>query len=215
MKTASHYTFTGPGRIVISRGAPRGAIGGYKIYRALAPTRDILGIEDQAEYRLRYRAEVLGILDPRQTWDELHKLAAGAEPVIQCFERPPFHANNWCHRRMAAEWFLETLGEVVDELEPETREQRQAILAAKLELKRVPPLADGTQPMIRTPLRPMVEAIRAEIDLFWKAVLVRINVVRNWSWMGAPDDVWDQLDVVEQAEWMELQERYRWVDATR
>jgi hypothetical protein len=208
MKTASHYTFTGPGRIVISRGAPRGAVGGYKIYRALAPTREILGIESFDEYRLRFRAEVLGILDPRATWDELHRLAGGAEPVIQCFERPPFTASNWCHRRMVAEWFLETLGEVVDELRPETREERQAHLDAKLRAQ----VAPGTK-RTGTPLRRMVEAVRAEIDRFWDAALARLGVTeRYWSWMGKPDEIWNRLDAGEQAEWLDLQERYRWVD---
>jgi hypothetical protein len=43
-------------------------------------------------------------------WGELHRLAVhrlagGAEPVLLCWERPPFTADNWCHRRMVAAWF--------------------------------------------------------------------------------------------------------------
>jgi hypothetical protein len=56
-------------------------------------------------------------LDPQQTWDQLHELAAGAEPVLLCWEQPPFTESNFCHRRMAATWFRRELGEVVDELQ--------------------------------------------------------------------------------------------------
>lgn len=116
MKTASHFTYFGPGRIVISRGTPRGQkSAGYRMFRKLAPTREILGIEDKAEYERRFRTEVLGVLDPQETWDELHRLADGAEPVLQCFEKPPLVGDNWCHRRMVADWFKETLGKDVPE----------------------------------------------------------------------------------------------------
>jgi hypothetical protein len=121
MKTASHFTYFGPGRIVISRGTPRGdKLAGYKIFKPLMPTRDILSISNQAQYRERYFEEVLGMLDPQRTWTELHWLAkqtepAGTEPVLLCFERPPFGPDNWCHRRMVADWFKETLGHDVPE----------------------------------------------------------------------------------------------------
>jgi hypothetical protein len=55
-------------------------------------------------------------LDPQHTWNQLHELAAGAEPVLLCWELPPFTASNWCHRRMAAAWFEDQLGIEVDEL---------------------------------------------------------------------------------------------------
>lgn len=117
MKTASHFTYFGPGRIVISLGAPRRVPGGYRIYRKLAPTREILHLSF-AEYRPRFLAEVLGSLDPAREWEHLHVLAAGAEPVLQCFERPPFTERNFCHRRMVAQWFEQSLGVEVPELEP-------------------------------------------------------------------------------------------------
>jgi hypothetical protein len=58
----------------------------------------------------------LGELSPRRVWDDLVRLAGGAEPVILCFEKPPFNEGNWCHRRMVAQWFEATLGEKVPEL---------------------------------------------------------------------------------------------------
>jgi hypothetical protein len=114
MKTASWFTWQGPGRIGISLGTPRfGVPAGYRLYRPLNPGRDFLHAP-LAEYQPRYMALLAG-LDPRKTWDELHQLAAGAEPILLCFERPPLHANNFCHRRMVADWFKAELGEEVPE----------------------------------------------------------------------------------------------------
>ena len=81
------------------------------MFRVLAPERHTLGM-DFEEYRQHYD-DILRNLDPRATWNELHKLAGGHEPVLLCFERPPFHRNNWCHRRMVAAWFAATLNEDV------------------------------------------------------------------------------------------------------
>jgi hypothetical protein len=211
MKTAAHSTFTGPGRICISIGNPRGVPGGYKMFRALAPSRDLLNScgNDQEAYRARFYSEILGALDPRETWDKLHALANGAEPVLQCFERPPFTCDNWCHRRMVADWFKETLGETVDELTPETREQRHERDRERLAAK----VAPGVDMRVGAPpLRPLVEAVRAEIDAWWKPILARLGEVRNWSWMGMPDRIRARLDFGQIAEWQILQARYTDVD---
>ncbi len=109
MQTASYFNYTGPGRIGISVGAPRGCPAGYRMYRALAPRRDMLAL-DQAAYRRIFFDEILGKLDPEQVVADLAALAGEYEPVLLCFERPPFTAQNWCHRRLCAEWFKETLG---------------------------------------------------------------------------------------------------------
>lgn len=113
MQTASFFTFTGPGRISIARYAPRGTPAGFRVYKALAPgpwfnsvTRD--------EYERRYALQ-LAALDPRQVYDELRALAGDAEPVLLCWERPPFTDTNWCHRRLVAAWLEEALGEHVME----------------------------------------------------------------------------------------------------
>lgn len=115
MKTASHFTYFGPGRIAISQGAPRGAKAGYKIYRKLAPTREMLKRHYKQE---EFVEKILGALDPAEQWDALHHLhGPDVEPVIQCFEKPPFTADNWCHRRLVAEWFENALGVSVPEVE--------------------------------------------------------------------------------------------------
>ena len=109
MKTASYFTFSGPGRIGISLGAPRGMKAGYRMNRSLAPTREMLHLDEPA-YRKAFFREILGPLDVVQIARDLHELANGFEPVLLCFEKPPFTPTNWCHRRMVAEWFHNELG---------------------------------------------------------------------------------------------------------
>ena len=61
-------------------------------------------------YREIYFLDIVGPLHAQTVWDELHELAGGAEPVLLCWEQPPFSAANWCHRRIVAEWFADKLG---------------------------------------------------------------------------------------------------------
>src|ERR1700739_4487553 len=72
----------------------------------------------------RLYGQILAGLDPQRTYDELVALMAPAEPVLLCYEVPPFSAlqpipqaglttigrQTWCHRRLVAVWFQETLG---------------------------------------------------------------------------------------------------------
>lgn len=106
--TSSWHDYKGTGRIGICRGNPRGQPAGYRMYKALAPTWDIMNnTKNQAEYRERFFAEVLGPLDPRQVLTDIAKLANGETPFLLCFEKIPLHDNNWCHRTMVAEWLNE------------------------------------------------------------------------------------------------------------
>ena len=114
MKTASYYSFKGPGRIGITVGTPRG-ISGLVFFRALAPHRNMLKGLTPEQYIERFD-DILRQLDPRETWDRLHELVSPLEPVLLCYERPPFTRQNWCHRRLVADWFKATLGEVVEEI---------------------------------------------------------------------------------------------------
>ena len=109
MKTASFKTYTGPGRISIACWEPRGTPAGYRRYPALAPTREMMRMPE-ARYRDIYFRDIVGHLDAQVVWDDLHALAGGAEPVLLCWEKPPFSAANWCHRRIVAEWFADKLG---------------------------------------------------------------------------------------------------------
>lgn len=114
MKTASFKTYDGPGRISIARYAPRGTPAGYRVYKPLAPGRWFNSVS-QDEYRKLFFKQ-LADLNPESVSVRLHELAGGHEPVLLCWEVPPFHANNWCHRRMVADWFLDKLGIQVEEV---------------------------------------------------------------------------------------------------
>ena len=117
MMTASFKTYTGPGRISIARWEPRRTPAGYRRYTALAPRKDMMRMDEEA-YRDVYFRDILGPLDPKQVWDELHGLAGDAEPVLLCWEKPPFSTKNWCHRRIVAEWFEREIGKIVSEHSP-------------------------------------------------------------------------------------------------
>lgn len=115
MKTGSFRTYQGPGRICIARYAPRGTPAGFKIYRALAPGSWFNSVTKE-EYIERFNAEILAPLNPQRVHDQLVTLAGDAEPVLLCYEVPPFTEKNYCHRRMVAEWFEKHLGIEVPEL---------------------------------------------------------------------------------------------------
>lgn len=116
MKTASFFTYAGPGRISIARYAPRNTPVGFRIHGALAPTQDMLKMI-KSLYLPRYSA-ILSALDPQETWDILHEKAGGHEPILLCWEKPPLTASNWCHRRLVAAWFEKRLGHHVEEYSP-------------------------------------------------------------------------------------------------
>jgi hypothetical protein len=116
MKTSCFALYQGPGRVCIARWAPRGTPAGYRMFAPLAPGPWFNKVPED-EYRRRYFGEILGPLDPRAVVADLERLAGGAEPVLLCWERPPFTATNWCHRRMVAEWLKSSIGLEVPELE--------------------------------------------------------------------------------------------------
>ncbi|MCL2822690.1 MAG: DUF488 domain-containing protein, partial [Polyangiaceae bacterium] len=115
MKTSCFAGYKGPGRICIARYAPRGTPAGYRVFKALAPGEWFKSVSKE-QYMVLYDGEILAPLDPQKTWDTLHELAGGVEPVLLCWEKPPLTADNWCHRRIVSEWFESRLGVVVPEL---------------------------------------------------------------------------------------------------
>ena len=119
MRTASFFTDTGPGRIGIARWAPRGAPIGFRVHRPLNPTAPMLKMA-RAEYEPLYQA-ILARLDPRRVVEDLDRLADPHEPVLPCWERPPFTEDHGCHRRMVAAWPERELGRVVPEVERSPR----------------------------------------------------------------------------------------------
>ena len=115
MKTACFFEYTGLGRVSIARFPPRGTPAGFRVYRALAPGPWFKSVSE-SEYRVRYGKQ-LAALDPRETYDALVELGGEAEPVLLCWERKADLAagTTFCHRRIVAAWFAESLGEAVDE----------------------------------------------------------------------------------------------------
>lgn len=120
MKTSNYFTYRGQGRVSISRTVPKGVPEGYHSFKQLAPGAWIFDQNEKLsrrEYHERYRREVLARLNPRMTYDALCRLTAPHEPVLLCWEdltRP----EQWCHRRLVAEWLEEELGIAVPEFVP-------------------------------------------------------------------------------------------------
>jgi hypothetical protein len=114
MKTASFYTYKGPGRVSIARYAPRGTPAGFRMFKGLAPGSWFNSVSE-TEYGKLFDAEILAPLDPRATYDKLIELAGGAEPVLLCWEKPT-DKDAYCHRARVARWFEDKLGIEVPEL---------------------------------------------------------------------------------------------------
>ena len=117
MKTASFFSYTGPGRISIARFAPRNTPAGFRIYKPLAPGPWFNSVSEEM-YRELYFAQ-LAELDPAAVVAELEALAAGAEPILLCYESVKDIATGktYCHRHMVAEWLKHELGIDVPEIE--------------------------------------------------------------------------------------------------
>lgn len=129
MKTSNYFTYGGPGRVSVSRSVPRFTPPGYKLYRALAPGKWLYERKykyDQRAYRERYFGEILSPLDPQETYDTLCALVAPYEPVLLCWEDLT-KKEEWCHRRMIAEWFQEVLGIHVPEFVPVMADRQQQL----------------------------------------------------------------------------------------
>ncbi len=126
--------------VAISQGLPRFAKKGtYESYKALAPSWDLVkNVKEESEYRRRYFAEVLAKLDPA-------KVAADLDgKILLCWEKP---GEEFCHRRMVAEWLEESLGIQVPEADyvaskpkrPAKKKRDMKPLAAALGMQMVLP----------------------------------------------------------------------------
>lgn len=103
----------GKNAVAISQGVPRWYKG--RVYKPLAPSWQLVRIKDENEYTIRYKQEVLSKLSQEQVIKDL-----GEDAILLCWEKP----EDFCHRRLVAEWLEEKLGIEVPELEKEkTSEQ--------------------------------------------------------------------------------------------
>ncbi|EBW6363816.1 hypothetical protein DPU24_24020 [Salmonella enterica subsp. enterica serovar Oranienburg] len=119
MKTSCFSLYKGDGRISIARYAPRNTPTGYRIYSKLAPGTWFNSVSE-AKYNELFKNEILARLDPQRTWDELHAMTGGYEPVLLCWERP----GEFCHRHLVAGWFERELGVTVSEYDPKATPQQ-------------------------------------------------------------------------------------------
>jgi hypothetical protein len=106
VKTASFFTSAGAGRISIARWAPRGTPAGYRVYKALAPHKSMMGLPSEV-FAILYRGCLLRALDARQVWEQLHALAHPHERAAVLGEAavrsrqlvPPAHGRRVVRRR--------------------------------------------------------------------------------------------------------------------
>lgn len=108
----------------ISLGAPKFSIP-YSIaanFNVIAPTREILQIDNKEAYRHEYRhfLDTIGVTAIRNALRPF--VQADKETLLLCFEdlRDP---DKWCHRRFFAEWWEEKTNERVPELEESAPER--------------------------------------------------------------------------------------------
>ncbi len=106
-KIAGHL----PQAVAISRGVPRGWQG--RVYKALAPSWNLVKIADQTQFIQLYKAQVLDKLDARQVLREL----GGDDFILLCWEPP----GEFCHRLVVAAWLKKELGLKVPELNPKLK----------------------------------------------------------------------------------------------
>ena len=94
----------GKSRLVgISQGVPKWFSG--EVYKALAPTWEMVRMKDMERYIKLYHAQILGKLDPHKTAKLLEN------SILLCWERP----GEFCHRRLVAEWLERETGIIVPE----------------------------------------------------------------------------------------------------
>ena len=99
--------------IAISQGIPHWYHGQRNLH--LAPSWAMIKLPPE-EYNLQF-AELLSKLDPVAEFNAM-EVAVGGGAILLCWEKP----GEYCHRRLVAEWFKETMGVEVPEyskLQPE------------------------------------------------------------------------------------------------
>jgi hypothetical protein len=93
--------------------------------RQLAPTKEIIAVEDPAMFDEMYRNRLrdLGVEGVRELLEGVANQANNERLVLCCYEdltKPGL----WCHRRIFSSWWEENTGEVVPELEPDVLQEK-------------------------------------------------------------------------------------------
>jgi hypothetical protein len=124
--------------IQISLGRPRFALM-YDIY-GLIPELMPKGLFGKYDYdQVGFKREYFKLLSRHGSEKILQSLRAveekGKSVVLLCFEDVRKGDNDWCHRIMFAEWWLQQTGEVIKELfdptpNPMAKQEREKLIAA-------------------------------------------------------------------------------------
>ena len=97
---------TGKFRLIgISQGVPKWFDG--EVFKALAPTWQMVRMKDMEKYTQLYKSEILAKLNPVKLADLLD------DTILLCWEKP----GEFCHRRLVAEWLEAATGVPVPEFE--------------------------------------------------------------------------------------------------
>lgn len=118
----------------ISIGKPRWPLG-YEVKEqcfSLAPKGYMLRMDDKQEYRQAYVQKLEGIGADKiiSIVGKMDKaaMAEGKELVLLCYEDVR-NEEDWCHRTMFADWWMEKTGEIIEELydpsEPKKKKEPQ------------------------------------------------------------------------------------------
>lgn len=104
----------------VSRGNPRFSTDyRYRSMRELAPSREAFAISDPREFEAAYVAglEEIGLDAIMGKLERIEREAGGLPLVLLCYEdlsKP----DQWCHRRMLAQWIRRVANVEVRELRP-------------------------------------------------------------------------------------------------
>jgi hypothetical protein len=113
MFTSNFDIYKGEHAVSIAGECPKWYKG--KEYKKLAPKRWFYDIYKQTGdiefYKKHYYEEILSKLDARQVYEEL-----GENAVLLCWEHLENPDEQFCHRRLVAEWLEEELGISIPEL---------------------------------------------------------------------------------------------------
>ena len=87
-------------------------------FKQLAPSADIIKIEDEKLYTKLYYEKVLNKLNPQEVYKKL-----GDNAVLLCYEKwaDIESGKTFCHRRIVAKWLEDNLGVKVEELGNENK----------------------------------------------------------------------------------------------
>lgn len=107
----------------ISMGYPKWNVG-YEIageIKELMPF-GLFGIEDKDEFKRRYFEKLNKPSMFEKVSKQLKKFQeSGKDVVLLCYEDIRKGPNNWCHRTMFADWWLEQTGEKIPELKDDSK----------------------------------------------------------------------------------------------